>query len=232
MRGPRYDLARGLALALLLGAGGAAMAQDNGAHDGGAHEDGAMARNGGAHEAAPATARGAGALIKDSDVEPFPAAIGGPFALVDHRGKAVTDADYRGRFLLIFFGYARCEGLCPLGLRRMTEAVDLMGPAGARVQPILISVDPEADSPEALARYLATIHPRLLGLTGSPAAIAAVKKTYKVASRMIGRSLLGAPLISHGSYIYLIGPRGRLLTVLPPVLEPRRLSDILRRYVS
>ncbi len=208
MRGLRHDLARGLALALLLGLGG-----------------GAMAHHDKAHKAEPAEAR-------TIDAAPFPAAIGGAFALVDHTGKAVTDSDFRGRFLLIFFGYARCESLCPLGLRRMTEAVDLMGPYGVRVQPILITVDPKADSPEALARYLSTIHPRLLGLTGSPAAIDAVKKSYKVTSQAMGRSLMGAPLISHGSYIYLMGPKGRLLTVLPPILEPARLSDILRRYVS
>lgn len=212
--------ARGLALALLLGAGGGAMAHD------------AKAPDGGARQAEPAAARAAAASSRAVDVTPFPADIGGAFALVDHWGKAVTDVDYRGRFLLIFFGYARCESFCPLGLRRMTEAVDLLGRDGARVQPILITVDPEADSPEALARYLPTIHPRLLGLTGSLAAIDAVKKTYKVASRTMGRSLKGAPLISHGSYIYLMGPKGRLLSILPPVLEPSRMSDILRRYLS
>lgn len=167
-----------------------------------------------------------------ANFSPFPADIGGPFALVSHTGKAVTDADFRGRFMLVFFGYAQCEAICPVGLKQMTEAVDLLGASGDRVQPILISVDPESDTPEALARHVPAIHPRLIGLTGSPEAIAAAKAAYKVDSKAMGRSWKGTPVISHGSYIYLMGPDGALLSVLPPVLGSEAMADILRRYVS
>lgn len=167
-----------------------------------------------------------------ANFSPFPADIGGPFALVSHTGKAVTDADFRGRFMLVFFGYAQCEAICPVGLKQMTEAVDLLGASGDRVQPILISVDPESDTPGALARHVPAIHPRLIGLTGSPEAIAAAKAAYKVDSKAMGRSWKGTPVISHGSYIYLMGPDGALLSVLPPVLGSEAMADILRRYVS
>ncbi len=167
-----------------------------------------------------------------ANFSPFPADIGGPFALVSHTGKAVTGADYRGRFMLVFFGYAQCEAICPVGLKQMTDAVDLLGASGDRVQPILISVDPESDTPESLARHVPAIHPRLIGLTGSPEAIAAAKRAYKVDSKAMGRSWKGTPVISHGSYIYLMAPDGALLSVVPPVLGAEAMADILRRYLS
>ncbi len=163
---------------------------------------------------------------------PFPADIGGPFALSDHGGRAVTDADFRGRFLLVFFGYARCEAICPVGLKQMTEALDLLGEAGARVQPVLITVDPEHDRPEVLAARVAEIHPRLIGLTGPPGAVAAAKAAYKVESTPLAPSWKGTPRIAHGSFVYLMGPDGALLTVLPPVLGPARLAQILRGYLG
>lgn len=211
----RLGLAGLLAVALSLGGAGGALAH------GAKH-----------HAAGPEVAGPNESVPENPGPEPFPAEIGGSFALIDHGNKAVTDADFRGRFMLVFFGYAQCESLCPVGLKRMTEAVDLLGASAARVQPILITVDPDADTPEALARHVAKIHPRLLGLTGSHEAIAAAKRAYKVESRALGRSWKGTPVISHGSYIYLMGPDGRLLTVLPPVLDPQTMAGILRRYVS
>lgn len=169
---------------------------------------------------------------EEADFEPFPADIGGAFALIDQNGRAVTDADFRGRYMLIFFGYAQCESICPVGLKRMTEALDLLGERGEAVQPLLITVDPENDTPEALAAHLPTVHPRLLGLTGTPEAIAAAQKSYKVNSKRIGQSWKGNPVISHGSYIYLMGRDGELLTVLPPVLSSKSMAEIIGRYLS
>jgi protein SCO1/2 len=169
---------------------------------------------------------------EDAAREPFPVDIGGPFTLVDHTGRPVTDGDYRGRFLLVFFGYARCDSICPVGLKRMTEALDLLGGAGESVQPILITVDPENDTPEVLAAHLPTIHPRLIGLTGAPEDIAAAMKAYKVNAKLVGQTWKGTPRISHGSYIYLMGPDGKLLSVLPPVLSPEAMAGIIRGYLD
>jgi protein SCO1/2 len=165
-------------------------------------------------------------------MEPFPADIGGSFALIDQTGKAVTDADFRGRYMLIFFGYAECDSICPVGLKRMAEAMDLLGAPGEQVQPILITVDPENDTPEVLAAFVTTIHPRLIGLTGDADAIAATMKSYKVSAKLLGQSWKGTPVISHGSYIYLMGPEGQLLTVLPPVLSSEAMAGIISRYLS
>ena len=179
--------------------------------------------------AAPETAD---PISEGSAPEPFPVAIGGEFALIDHTGKPVTEADYRGRFMLVFFGYARCDSICPVGLKRMTEAVGLLGEPGERVQPILITVDPEHDTPEVLADHLPGLHPRLVGLTGTPEAVAAAMKSYKVNAKLVGQSWKGTPKISHGSYIYLMGPDGALLSILPPVLSSEAMAGIILRYLS
>ena len=209
------------AAALLMAVAGGAPALG---HDKHKHADAATEPAGAAEAAEPAP--------RGSAAEPFPVDIGGDFALVDHTGRAVTDADYRGRYMLVFFGYAQCESICPVSLKHMTEAVDLLDERGELVQPILISVDPENDTPEALAAYLPSIHPRLVGLTGKPEAIEAAKKSYKVSARPMGQSWKGTPVISHGSYIYLMGPDGALLSVLPPVLSSEAMAGIIKRYLS
>jgi protein SCO1/2 len=163
--------------------------------------------------------------------EPFPFAIGGAFELVDHRGRAVTDRDFRGAPMLVFFGYAGCGRICPVGLKRMVEALDLLGAAGARVQPVLVTVDPAHDTAEALAAYVPSVHPRLVGLTGSAEQLAAAAKAYRVDSKELGKSWDGKPVISHGSYVYLIDAEGRFATLLPPVLDAAAMARTIRKYL-
>ena len=163
--------------------------------------------------------------------EPPPLAIGGPFALIDHRGQAVTDRDFHGRFLLLFFGYANCSSVCPIGLRHMTEALDLLGDKGGAVVPVLITVDPERDTVANLAPALAKIHPRLIGLTGSPDQLAAARRAYKVGAKATGRDLQGGALYEHGTFIYLMGPDGAFLTLFPPVMPPAALATAIARYL-
>jgi protein SCO1/2 len=161
---------------------------------------------------------------------PFDLDIGGPFELVDHTGRTVSDEDFLGQVTLVFFGYARCEGICPLGLRRMTEAVDLLGEAGREVRPVLITIDPD-ETPAVLAKRVAEIHPRLAGLTGTPAQLDAAAKAYHVDSERVGHAIDGSPVFQHGSYIYLMGPKGTLQSVLPPVLPAGAMAEVLRRHL-
>lgn len=188
------------------------------------------------HDAEQLTAAGTSEAVEQEAenlaMEPFPADIGGHFALIDQAGRAVTDADFRGRFMLIFFGYVQCDSICPVGLKRMAEAIDLLGAPGERVQPILITVDPEDDTPEVLAAFVPSVHPRLIGLTGDADAVAAAMESYKVSAKPIGQSWKGTPVISHGSYIYLMGPDGELLTVLPPVFSAEAMAGIIGRYLN
>ncbi len=162
----------------------------------------------------------------------FPLDLGGPFALVDHTGRAVGDEDFRGRFMLVFFGYANCPGICPTGLRAMTEAVDLLGEKGEAVAPILITVDPARDTPANLAPAVAKIHPRLIGLTGTLEALSATAKAYKVSAKPAGRSWKGTQIIDHGSFIYLMGPDGKFLTLFPPVMSPDAMAAAIGRYLG
>ncbi len=161
----------------------------------------------------------------------FPFDFGGPFALTDHTGRPVTERDFLGAPMLVFFGYASCESICPVGLKRMVDTLELLGADGARIQPVLITVDPERDSVETLAGRVAEIHPRLIGLTGTPEQLAAAARAYKVESRAVGTSWKGDKIFSHGSYIYLMGPDGSFATLLPPILDPQAMAKTIRSYL-
>lgn len=163
------------------------------------------------------------------DALPFD--VGGPFSLTDQTGTQRTDQDFRGSFMLVFFGYADCRSICPVGLQRMTAAIDALGPDGAKIQPILISVDPSHDTPENL-RKLTKIHPHLIGLTGTAAQLAAVVKAYQVETKQVSQTPEGKPVIAHGSYIYLMDRDGKLATIIPPVLGVDQMAGIMRRYLN
>jgi protein SCO1/2 len=192
----------------------------------------AQAHGATSHDKAKAVSAAPAAESRGSAPAPLPLDIGGSFTLVDHTGRAVTDADFRGDYLLVFFGYANCTGICPTGLRAMTAAVDLLGSAGARVQPLLITVDPESDTPETLGPAVARIHPRLIGLTGTPEALAAARRVYRTSARPVGTSWQGTKLFEHGSFIYLMGPDGGFLTLFPPVMPSDDMAAAIRGYLG
>ncbi len=172
------------------------------------------------------------AAAEHSAPSAWPLDVGGPFALVDHNGRAVTDADFRGSHMLVFFGYANCPGICPVGLRTMVEAVDLLGERGEQVVPLLISVDPANDTPANLAPAVAKIHPRLVGLTGTAAQLAAARAAYKVSAKLAGRSWQGVDLFEHGSFIYLMGPDGKFVTLFPPIMPPDAMAAAIGHYLG
>jgi cytochrome oxidase Cu insertion factor (SCO1/SenC/PrrC family) len=137
------------------------------------------------------------------------ALIGGPFTLTDHTGKRVTDQDFRGRTMLIVFGFTFCPDVCPSELQVMSAALDKLGPRAERVVPILITVDPERDTPAQLARYVSSFHPRLVGLTGTRSEVEAAAKAYRVYARKVEdpKSTAGYT-IDHSAIIYVMGPDG------------------------
>ena len=162
---------------------------------------------------------------------PFAGAIGGPFTLVDHLGRPRTQREPEGRPQLLFFGYATCDAICSVALPRMAETADLLEAAGHAVAPVMITVDPVNDSPEALREAMPAHHPRMVGLTGSEAALAAAWKAFQVESEQLGETPDGAPVIAHGSYVYLLDAEGQLLTLLPPILGPERMAEITLSYL-
>ncbi len=174
---------------------------------------------------AQGAAQGAGAAL------PFLIEITPRFALIDQTGRAVTEADFAGRPMAIFFGYASCEAICSVALPSLAAALDLLGPDGAGIAPILITVDPARDTPEAMARRLAQTHPRLIGLTGSEAALAEARAVFQVETSQVAETPEGAPLYAHGSFIYLVGGEGVVKSLLRPILSPERMADLMRKYL-
>lgn len=158
------------------------------------------------------------------------AVLGGPFTLTDQNGRTVTDADFHGKYLLVYFGYTYCPDVCPTSLARNTEALDLLGKQGEEIVPILISVDPERDTPERLKEYAAFFHPRLVALTGTPEQVAAVAKAYRVyyAKAETDRGP-DAYLLDHSSFTYLMGPDGRFLQFFRHDLSPEEMAERIKQ---
>jgi protein SCO1/2 len=141
------------------------------------------------------------------------AMIGGPFELTDHTGKRVSDRDYRGKYMLVFFGFTLCPDVCPTGLQAIAAALDKLGPKAETLTPLFISLDPARDTPEQLASYVQSFHPRLVGLTGTQAEIDAVAKAYRVYSKRVDdpKSTAGYT-IDHSTFVYVMGPDGSYVT--------------------
>jgi protein SCO1/2 len=153
--------------------------------------------------------------------------VGGPFALVDHNGQRRTDADFRGKLLLIYFGFTHCAEVCPTELQAMALAIDRLGPAAEAVQPLFITVDPEKDTPEQLKSYVALFHPRLVGLTGDPRRIKQVALAYKVYYAKTDPTRNNGTEIDHTGFFFLVGPDGKYLGFAPPGTSPARLAEII-----
>lgn len=194
-----------------------------GAHDGVVHGSPEEAE---AHRAALAAGIG-----KPTPELPFPVDITARFDLIDQDGVAVTEADFAGRPMAIFFGYANCEAICSVALPRLGEALDLLQDDAAGLAPLMITVDPERDTVETMGPALARWSPHLRGLTGSEAKLAKARDAFQVEARQAGEDVDGNPVYAHGSFIYLIGADGKVLTLLPPILGPERIAEIIRGYL-
>ena len=156
------------------------------------------------------------------------ARVGGPFTLVDHTGRTRSDADFRGKFLLVYFGYTFCPDVCPTDLQQIGLAVDKLGTAGAAAQPLFISVDPERDTTAVLAQYVALFHPRLIGLTGTPEQIQAAASAYKVYYARYKPPEGGDYVIDHTGFIYLMDGTGAFRGFFPPGTSADRMVEIIR----
>ncbi|EZP71890.1 Electron transporter [Sphingomonas paucimobilis] len=147
------------------------------------------------------------------------AKIGAPFTLIDQNGGKVRWDDFKGKYRLVYFGYTYCPDVCPLDLQRIMQAFtrfEKADPArAAKVQPILISLDPERDTPAVLKTYVAAFHPRLIGLTGSKEDIAKVAKDFVVVYGKEEGKGTSSYLVSHSRTPYLFGPGGEPIALVP-----------------
>lgn len=161
------------------------------------------------------------------------ALVGGPFKLTDHMGKAVTDADYRGSYMLVYFGYTYCPDVCPAGLQVISAALDQLGDKAQRVKPLFITLDPARDTPAKLAEYVGSFNPRIIGLTGSAEEIAAVAKAYRVYSKKIAdEKSPGSYTLDHTSIIYLMDPQGEFVTHFTHLTNVDQLAAQLRKTLE
>jgi protein SCO1 len=173
---------------------------------------------------------GAGALWLGGEVQNR---VGGPFTLEDGRGQIVTDRDFRGKYMLVYFGYTHCADVCPTTLSAIAAALSLLGPKADRVVPIFVTVDPARDTPSVMRRYTARFSRQLVGLTGTAAEIARVAAQYHVyyAKHFIGPGS-GDYSMDHSSAVYLMGPTGRFVAPVFVDAPPPELAASLARLVS
>jgi protein SCO1/2 len=157
--------------------------------------------------------------------------IGGPFALTDQYGAPRTDADFRGKFMLIYFGFTYCPDICPTDLQQMGLAVDRLGPPGEAVQPIFITVDPQRDTPEHLKDYMPLFHPRFVGLTGDAAAIKDAARAYRTYYARVDLDKSDYT-VDHSAFIYLMGRKGEYLGFFPPGTSAELLFGTLQPLVA
>lgn len=157
--------------------------------------------------------------------------VGGPFALTDQDGRLRRDSDFRGRLMIVYFGYTFCPDVCPTDLMAITQALDALGPEAAGIQPIFITIDPERDN-RVIAEYLKAFHHSFIGLTGSSEDIRKVANAYKAFYARVEDPRTGEYSIDHSGVIYLMGRDGKFLGFMPPQTAPDRLLEILRKYLA
>jgi cytochrome oxidase Cu insertion factor (SCO1/SenC/PrrC family) len=160
------------------------------------------------------------------------ALVGGPFTLTDQHGTEVTEQDFAGRHMLIYFGYTYCPDFCPMSLSNMSQALDLLPPEQAeQVVPIFITVDPERDTVAQLAEYAPLFHPRLVALTGSPEATKAAAQAYRVYFAKAGDQDSDAYLMDHSTFIYLMGPDGRYVRHFAHNAAPEEIAAAIKAAI-
>ena len=157
--------------------------------------------------------------------------VGGPFTLTDPTGRPRSDSEFRGKLMVVYFGYTYCPDVCPTDLMAITQALDALGPAAAGVQPIFITIDPERDS-KGLADYVSAFHRSFVGLTGSPDEVRRVANAYKAFYAKVPDERGPGYSIDHTGVIYLMGRSGEYLGFMPPQTNPDRLAEILRKYLA
>jgi protein SCO1/2 len=159
------------------------------------------------------------------------ALIGGAFTLVDHNGKKVTEKDFKGRYMLVFFGYTHCPDVCPTELQVMTTALELLGAKADKVTPVFITIDPKRDTVEQMASYISNFHERFVGLTGSQTQIHTAAKAYRIyyaKAKDDGSST--EYLMDHSSIVYLMNPKGEFVAHFAYGTSPEKMAKRIAKF--
>jgi protein SCO1 len=174
-------------------------------------------------------------VIMTSDLRPGATSrskIGGPFVLTASDGTVVTDKTFRGRWMLIYFGYTHCPDICPTTLLAVSQAMQKLGPLAANVEPIFVSIDPERDTSAVVDEFVRSFDPRIVGLTGKPAEIAALAKQYRVFYKKEPIEGSDDYFMEHSSYIYVMDSDGNYVTLFAHTEEPDEIASRLRELLA
>ena len=176
---------------------------------------------------------GAAATMWLGGSSPIGPVIGGPFALTDTNGARFTDKNLKGTYSLVYFGYTFCPDVCPTTLNQVAEALDKLGPKAERIRPVFITIDPARDTPAVMRQYVSAFSPRLVGLTGTDAEIAAVAKAYRVyyAPHRISDAP-GDYTMDHSSVLYLLGPDGRFIAPIRADDSAEKIAAELSKQIQ
>lgn len=158
--------------------------------------------------------------------------IGGPYNLTDHTGQSVTEKDFQDKYKLIYFGFTYCPAVCPTELQKMAKALDTLGPVAKEIHPLFITVDPERDTVEVMAQYVAHFHPDLIGLTGTPKQIQDVLKSYKIYAAKVKDEDATDYTMDHSSFIYLMSPDDKLLHIFRTQDSAEDIAGTTRSILS
>jgi protein SCO1/2 len=157
--------------------------------------------------------------------------IGGPFVLVDQNGVTRRDTDFKGKIVLVYFGYTYCPDTCPTTLAAISNALDILGDKAKNVQPLFISVDPARDSPEQLKAYSGNFSPAMIYLTGTDAQLAPVEHEYQVYVAKVPQQGSDDYLIDHSALIYVMGRDGRYLAAIPAGMPPKSIAASIEQVM-
>ena len=164
------------------------------------------------------------------------ALIGGPFTLTDHRGERRSEADFQGRYMLIFFGYTYCPDICPTTLTTVSQGLDILAESeaakAAAVTPVFVSIDPARDTPSALADYMSHFHPAMVALTGSEEEVAVAAKAYRIFYQKVVQEDASDYLMDHSSIVYLMAPDGSYVSHFTHASTAEEIAEGLAKLVD
>ena len=158
--------------------------------------------------------------------------VGGAFTLADPAGRRIALDDYRGKLVLLYFGFASCPDVCPTDLATIAQALRELGDAADAVQPLFVTLDPQRDTPEVLREYAAAFHPRFVALSGSEAEVRRVATQFKVYYEKVKLPGTGTYTIEHTAYTFLLDREGSFLTLFPPGTPAERMVFMLREVLD
>lgn len=172
------------------------------------------------------------AIAAESEDAAAAQAVAGHFVLVTHDGRTVTDDDFHGKHLIVFFGYTNCPDVCPTSLQKLAVAMGLLGPLADKVQPLFVTLDPERDTPAVLNGYVAAFGHGIIGLTGSREMIDRMAKAYRVKHERVAGAGPGEYSIDHTAALFHIAPDGSYVGRFSAAMDAEQIADAMRKALA